>query len=248
MNILIPLAGAAKRFKEAGHTFPKTLVQVIDKPMIQWVIENLSLPKAQFTFVINKSDVLEFSLDAVLRRLKEDCNLILQSDTAMGAACSALLGIEYIDNSDELIIAAGDQYMNCNLQEIIEDFRKSPADAGTITFKSIHPQYSFVLTDEEGWVVEVAEKRPISDNANVGIFWFRHGKDFIESVKMLIRKEDMVLGQYYLAPALNQIILMGKKVRTHPVQKEDFLTFGTPEKVQEYNNKGVLYNKKGSLF
>ena len=40
MNVLIPMAGAGKRFFDAGYVFPKPLIEVDNKPMIQWVIES----------------------------------------------------------------------------------------------------------------------------------------------------------------------------------------------------------------
>ena len=43
MNVLIPMAGAGKRFFDAGYVFPKPLIEVNNKPMIQWVIEVLTI-------------------------------------------------------------------------------------------------------------------------------------------------------------------------------------------------------------
>ena len=36
MNVLIPMAGAGSRFETAGYTFPKPLIDVNGKPMIQF--------------------------------------------------------------------------------------------------------------------------------------------------------------------------------------------------------------------
>jgi NDP-sugar pyrophosphorylase family protein len=35
LNVLIPMAGAGSRFEKAGYTFPKPLIDVKNKPMIQ---------------------------------------------------------------------------------------------------------------------------------------------------------------------------------------------------------------------
>jgi NDP-sugar pyrophosphorylase family protein len=41
MKILIPMAGEGSRFQKEGYTFPKPLINVNGKPMIQSVVENL---------------------------------------------------------------------------------------------------------------------------------------------------------------------------------------------------------------
>jgi HAD superfamily hydrolase (TIGR01509 family) len=43
LNVLIPMAGAGSRFQQAGYTFPKPLIEVHGKPMIQVVVENLNI-------------------------------------------------------------------------------------------------------------------------------------------------------------------------------------------------------------
>jgi hypothetical protein len=51
LNILIPMAGAGKRFSDAGYIFPKPLIEINNKPMIQWVIEGLNI-RANYIFII----------------------------------------------------------------------------------------------------------------------------------------------------------------------------------------------------
>ena len=53
MNILIPMAGAGSRFAEAGYTFPKPLIEIDGKPMIQLVVENLNI-QANYIFIVQK--------------------------------------------------------------------------------------------------------------------------------------------------------------------------------------------------
>ena len=43
LTVLIPMAGAGSRFQQAGYTFPKPLIDVRGKPMIQLVVENLNI-------------------------------------------------------------------------------------------------------------------------------------------------------------------------------------------------------------
>ena len=54
MNVLIPMAGRGSRFASQGYTFPKPLIEVNGKPMIQVVTENLNI-KANYTFIVQKA-------------------------------------------------------------------------------------------------------------------------------------------------------------------------------------------------
>ena len=49
------MAGAGSRFAQAGYTFPKPLIDINGKPMIQLVIENLSPSiKHKFVFICHR--------------------------------------------------------------------------------------------------------------------------------------------------------------------------------------------------
>ena len=54
MKVLIPMAGAGSRFEKAGYTFPKPLIDVEGKPMIQTVVDNLNMD-AEHIFIVQKS-------------------------------------------------------------------------------------------------------------------------------------------------------------------------------------------------
>ena len=48
MNIVIPMAGAGSRFANAGYTKPKPFIDVLGKPMICHVLDNLNMPNVKF--------------------------------------------------------------------------------------------------------------------------------------------------------------------------------------------------------
>ena len=75
LNVLIPMAGAGTRFREAGYTFPKPLIDVNGKPMIQTVVDNLGL-EANYIFVVQKEHREQFNLDTMLGLIAPDCKII----------------------------------------------------------------------------------------------------------------------------------------------------------------------------
>lgn len=235
INILVPMAGRSQHFPESEYPFPKPLIEIGQKTMIEHVVANLTSagPEVQFIFVLGSADCRKFHLDSTLNIITEQqCKLVkLDSDTR-GAACSALMAISQIANEQPLIIANADQLFDTPIAELLQSL--GDADAGVATFESVHPRWSYVRLDEQGFVAETAEKRPISRHAIAGFYYFRHGKDFVDAAMGMIRKDSSVNGSFYIAPSLNEMILKGKKIRTVGVDAQRYHTFYTPQKIKEY--------------
>ena len=160
MNVLIPMAGAGKRFFDAGYIFPKPLIEVDNKPMIQWVIESLNL-NANYIFIIQKEHQKKYNISSVLRILKPNCKIIELDHITEGAACTTLLAKKFINNSNPLIIANSDQYIRWNSSKAIYNFNSKNLDGAILTFEAIHPKCSYAKCDKDGFVSEVAEKKVI---------------------------------------------------------------------------------------
>ena len=110
MNVLIPMAGAGSRFRNAGYTFPKPLIDVNGKPMIQVAVENLGLD-ANFIFVVQREHREKFHLENMLPLLAPNCKIVEVDSLTEGAACTALLAKEHIDNDAPIFFANSDQYV-----------------------------------------------------------------------------------------------------------------------------------------
>jgi dTDP-glucose pyrophosphorylase len=170
MNVLIPMAGAGSRFVSAGYTFPKPLIEVDGKPMIQVVVENLNI-EANYTFIVQKEHYEKYSLQYLLNLIAPNCNIVQVDGLTEGAACTTLLAKEFIDNDAPLVMANSDQFVEWNSNECLYAFNADGIDGGIVTFKATHPKWSYAKIGEDGFVSEVAEKKPISDNATVGIYF-----------------------------------------------------------------------------
>ena len=233
MNVLIPMAGAGSRFEKAGYTFPKPLIEIRGKPMIQLVVDNLNI-EVKYIFIVQKNHFEKYNLKDTLSNFCPNIEIIQIDGITEGAACTTLLAKQYIDNNEPLIIANSDQFVEWNSDEYIYSCSTSDIDANILTFKSTHPKWSFVKLDEMGNVTEVAEKRPISDVATVGIYYWRRGSDYVKYAEQMIKKNIRVNNEFYVAPVFNEAIQDGKRIRTFNVDKVWGL--GTPEDLQEFLN------------
>jgi len=235
INILIPLAGKNQFFPEAEYPFPKPLIEFNAKTMIEHIIYNFSsiAKEKQFIFIVNSEDCKKYHLDNVLNILtNQTCKIIKLDNETKGAACSAMMAVEYINNDMPLIISNADQLFDISLDEVINNFGNS--DAGVITFESIHPRWSYVRLNSENKVTETAEKRPISKNAIAGFYYFRKGSDFISSSSKMIKKDASVDGHYYISPTLNEMVLENKIINIFKIENNKYHTFYTPQKIKEY--------------
>lgn len=238
INILVPMAGKSQYFSESEFPFPKPLIEIGHKTIIEHVIQNLSSAGAdvQFIFVLSSADCRKFHLDSTLNIITDHkCRIVRLDNETKGAACSALMAISHIANDNPLIIANSDQLFDDSLKDLISGM--GDADAGALTFESVHPRWSYVRLSEQGLVVETAEKRPISRLAIAGLYYFRHGKAFVEAAMRSIQKDSSVNGNFYIAPTLNEMILVGKTIRTMKVDAERYHTFYTPQKIKEFESR-----------
>ena len=237
MKILIPMAGEGSRFVKEGYTFPKPLIDVCGKPMIQMVVENLDFD-AEYIFLVRKQHLEKYSgLKTTLNRITNGRFKIVEVDgLTEGAACTALLAKEFIDNDEDLLIANSDQVVeysheNFNMLKSLTD-----VDGIVFAFHAVHPKWSFAKIDGDGFITEIAEKVPISNVATCGIYWYRSGKDFVEAAESMIAKNIRVNNEFYIAPVYNEMISNGKPVIPFFVHKMHGI--GTPEDLQTFLKKG----------
>ena len=160
-------------------------------------------------------------------------NEIVQIDgITEGAACTTLLAKQYIDVDEPLIIANSDQFVEWNNEEFIYSCSTSDLDANILTFKSTHPKWSYAKLNDLGYVTEVAEKKPISDIATVGIYYWRKGSDYVKYAEQMIDKNIRVNNEFYVCPVFNEAIQDNKKVRVFNIDK--MWGLGTPEDLEHF--------------
>jgi HAD superfamily hydrolase (TIGR01509 family) len=231
LNVLIPMAGAGSRFEKAGYTFPKPLIEVKEKPMIQVVVENLNID-ANYIYVVQKSHRTKYNLDTLLNLITPGCKIVEVDGITDGAACTALLAKEFINNNNPLFFANSDQFVEWDSNEFMYKMQETNSDGGIVTFKSTHPKWSFAKTDTAGFVTVVAEKNPISDLATVGFYYWKSGQDFVKYAEQMIQDNVRVNNEFYVCPVFNHAIADNKKIKIF--NANNMWGLGTPEDLNYY--------------
>ena len=232
MNVLIPMAGAGSRFEQMGYTFPKPLIDVTGKPMIQMVTENLNI-EAKYIYIVQKEHYEKYNLKYLLNLItNNNCEIVQIDSLTEGAACTTLLAKEFIDNDEPLLIANSDQVVEWDSNEFMYSMVADNVDGGILTFEATHPKWSFAKLGNDGFVSEVAEKKPISNIATAGIYYWAHGSNYVKYAEQMIEKDIRTNNEFYVCPVYNEAIQDGKKVKVFQIEK--MWGLGTPEDLEVF--------------
>jgi NDP-sugar pyrophosphorylase family protein len=243
INIVVPMAGAGSRFSSAGFTEPKPFIKIFGKPMIQWVIENLSTNiEHQFIFICQEKHVNEFHFDKILKQICPNSHVVSIDGLTQGAAETVLFASKMIDNRNPLVIANSDQYIEYKIEDFYESVVSEDNDGSILTMTSSSPKWSYIKYGEDLQVIEVREKEVISQEATVGIYGFSRGEDYVRSARRMIEKDLRVNGEFYVAPVYNELIQEGHRIEFQNIgsDKHQMNGLGTPEDLEIFMQKAKM--------
>jgi len=227
LNIVMPMAGRGKRFADAGYPVPKPIIPVHGRPMTEVVIANLRPTRPhRFIFLILRDHAREFQFDKHLLSWAPGSEVRYVEQVTEGAACTVLLARDLINTDDPLMIANCDQWVDIDINDYLKTMDDEQGDGLIMTMWADDPKWSFVRFDDAGRVVEVIEKKVVSNEATVGIYNYRRGGDFVRAAEAMIAGNLRVNNEFYVAPAYDQLIQEGRKIVVHNVGKEDAGMYG----------------------
>jgi dTDP-glucose pyrophosphorylase len=244
------MAGRGSRFANAGYTTPKPLIPLGGRPMIQWVIENVRPKRAhRFTFICLAEHLQAYpEVPAELRRLCPACEIVPVAAVTEGAACTVLLARKWIDSDDPLMIANSDQLVELDINDYLAA-GDAPGVSGLImTFWSDHPKWSYCRLRPDGSVAEVVEKQVVSNEATVGIYNFRRGRDYVRAADLMIAANLRVNNEFYVAPTYNQLIQEGARIVTLKTGREraGMHGVGTPEDLELFQQSAFFRQRRAA--
>ncbi|PHM66420.1 sugar phosphate nucleotidyltransferase [Xenorhabdus sp. KJ12.1] len=228
INIVIPMSGRELYEISGDLIYPKILTEVLNKTLFEYsqeIFETLK-EKSNRIYVVPIEKLNNFGLEQIIKTITNNNSKIIPLlGQTRGAVCSCLMAIDEMFLDNELIITSADHYINDNLQDILNDFRRMKADAGVLTFESVHPKWSFVKVNNQGCVIQAEEKKAISRMAVAGLYYFKKADDFIYAAKNLIRKRGEINNNFYISSCLNELVLLGKLIKCRPLNDPVYHSF-----------------------
>lgn len=233
-NILVLAAGSSSIATNDGG-YPLCLTEFDGVALIERVVANTKgIQNARYTFALRDAEIGRYHLDRVVELLAPGSQVVGVPEVARGSACTALLAASQFNARDEVLIVSANELVDVDFSEVIADFRARELDAGTLSFRSIHPRYSYVRLNDEGFVVEAAQQNPITHHATAGVFWFAITGDLVEAIKNMIRKDASVGGNFYIAPAFNELVLKQARIGVREIDPNAYHPLKTERQVYQF--------------
>ena len=235
VNVIIPAAGEGSRFANSGWKKPKPFIDVEGVPMLDHVVQNATPPGANATLLL-REEHMKCHPEIVKGFQKAGVAVFPVDRLTEGTACTVLLARKVFDNESPMMVVNSDQLVDFDVSEFVNDCFARNLDGSILVFRdpSKNPKWSFANLDANGHVVEVAEKKPISDLATVGIYLFSRGRDFVSATADMMAANDRVNGEFYTCPVYNYMIENGAKIGVFEVPMGAMSGLGTPEDLTAY--------------
>lgn len=234
MQALI-LAAGGSFINSTDMNYPAIMSEFNGKPLIQWIVEDIiPLKQEKIVVVVNQEDIDRFHIDRTLNLIEPMIKVVGVANDLGGAACSALIGLQFLNQEGEVIIINGNEKLTEDHALLMKQIYERKTAVSVVSFDSIHPRYSYAKVDFMQNVIEVSEKDPISRNALVGFFWFSKASIIDRAIKMMILKGAAVNDIYYLAPAINEIVLEGLEVSMIKVDNSKYHPMKSQWQLSEY--------------
>lgn len=234
INILV-LASGKLNSQNVDKEYPLCLTEIHGVSVLERILKNTEhIANAQYAFTFLETEAQHFHLEKIATLLAPGAYSTYVPELSQGSACTALLAACQLKQDAELIIISANELVDLDLAEVIEEFRSRELDGGTLTFRSVHPRYSYVRLNEQGFVTEAAQREPISFYATAGIFWFAKTASFVEGAKNLIRKDAHVDGSYFVAPTFNELVLRQKNIGVKELDTTKYFPLKTEQQVEQF--------------
>lgn len=235
MIAVMPMAGRGSRFADIGIATPKPLIDIRGRPMYSWAMDSLPLGLVEkVVFVCLREHLDQCNLQEDIETRYADLNPVIigLDEVTEGQACTVLVARDHIDNDKPLLIYNADTYCRTNLEQTLPTLQ-AKADGLLSVFQAPGAKWSFARTNDEGRVVETAEKKRISQWACTGLYHFSRGSDFVRHADEMIAENQRTNKEFYVAPLYNRLIADGADIRID--EALEVWVLGTPEDLEHFN-------------
>lgn len=241
--IVLPMAGMSRRFAQAGYDRPKYMLPFRGKSLFRHVIEGFRSYFGREDFLIIYRDIAEtrrFLEDEItaLGLSPDHVQLVELTAPTRGQAETVALGLRHAR------VAANTPLTIFNIDTIRPGFTYPGAfdlaaiDGYLEVFEGVGEHWSFVRPDPDQptacRVLEVTEKRRISNLCSTGLYYFRTAGSFLHLFAEIETRDPAELegGEFYIAPMYRRMIERGGDVRYARIAPQEVLFSGTPTEYQ----------------
>ena len=222
--------GLGTRFRDEGYNLPKPLINVLGKPMIFWLLDNLNLKNIQTVIIPYTTLLDDFDFQMQLCERYKDINFKFfpMNYNTKGAAETVHIAL---DNLDSDTLTHEIMLMDCDtfyFSDIIDQYQQAEYKNHIFYFADLqdNPIYSYITRDDKGLVTLIKEKRQISRNANSGVYCFDSGQLLKNYCKQLLDKNTTQKNEFYISGVYQ--LMLDDNIKIGSSLVENFHCVGTP--------------------
>ena len=250
MQLIIPMSGIGKRFKDAGYDVPKPFIQISGKPIVEHVVEMFPGVE-EILFIVNRehSNDSDLNLMSQLLRIAPKAEIAVIDNHKFGPAWAIKQAKEYIKLDVPVVVNYCDFACIWDFPSFREKIH-SGIDGLIATYSGFHPhmlrstKYAYLKLDEFENVVDIQEKQPftyepMSEPASSGTYGFGAGKILLDAVDAQIATDDSYNNEFYSSLTFKNMISSGKIVKKFEIDR--FFQWGTPEDFEDFKRQKDLF-------
>jgi len=240
MIILIPLGGLGTRFKNLGYKLPKPLINVMGKPIICWLLDNLNLENINYVIIPYNPEIEKYRFEFVLKKQYPNINFIFIKliNNTRGAAETIYITLEKMKMVDMPILCLdGDNFY---IEDIVKNWN---GDNCVYVFKdsSDTEAYSYIQLNENK-IIDIVEKQKISDLASTGGYGFNSWHKLRDYCKKIIDNNIMQKDEFYTSTVIREMLKDDNVFIPKYVDEEKYICLGTPFHVRLFCNNFPIIN------
>ena len=233
MNIVIPMAGRGSRLAGNPGGLPKPLIEVHGRPLWSWAVNCLPLNSARrIIFVCLGSHIDDYGVDRAILKELDGLPVVIHriDEVTDGQLRTVVTAREHFSVTNPLVVFNADTWFVHDQNEFLA--RAQQADGLLGVSSMAGDRWSFVRIDEDEAVVEVVEKRRISDHVCTGLYQFADTSKFLEDADAMFAADERTNGEFFVAPIYQRMIERGERVQIMPAER--FLPIGTTDELESF--------------
>lgn len=252
MQIIIPMSGFGERFRKAGHSVPKPLIQVDGKPIIAHVVD-LFPTETDFLFICNQEHLDEraYAMAEQIRRYCPQGRIVAIEPHRKGPVWAVLQARDAVKRDVPVFV----NYCDFTCFWDWEDFKRFVVEtkcAGAIpAYRGFHPHslgstYYAYIRQNGGWLEDIQEKKPFTDipmneYASSGGYYFDSGTLCLDAFQSVVDQNLQIGDEYYVSLAYK--VLAQRKVPVAVYEIQHFMQWGTPQDLEEYSRWSAVFRR-----
>ena len=239
MIIIIPLGGIGERYKKNGYKKPKALIEVFEKPILFYLLDNLILENIDYIYIPYNKEYIDYNFESLLKKNYPSINFkffILKNNTR-GAAETLNLSIKNLneDLNKPVLCLDSDNFYLC---DIVNQW-KGKNSVFTITDINPEPIYSYVKVDNSNNLISIKEKEKISDIACTGAYGFESIDVLLKYTSKIIENNITQKSEFYTSGVINEMLNDQIQFKNINIDNKCFISLGTPNQLKLFYDQTI---------